>query len=166
LIRPITRVVPLIASAVLVLGTSLSASGSSSSTPAWAGNPRLDAAGDLVVRLVNGSLNGKYSGPSNNGTSCAAESSATGNVQVNCLKEDGASRQNTQSETSVSAFGQKVVVGYNDSLVCCVPALNFTGYSVSNDGGKSFTDAGDLPWQPNVQPIGDPTVAHDAAGNF
>jgi len=98
--------------------------------------------------------------------STAAGSTATANVQVNCLKEDGSSPQNTQSETSVSALDLKVVVGDNDSLVCCVPALNFTGYSVSIDGGRSFTDAGDLPWQPNVQPIGDPTVAHDAADNF
>ena len=128
----------------LIVGSTVTGFGGSTSTgtPAWAANPRLDAAGDLIVRLSNGSLNGKYSGPGNSGTSCAAESSSTGNVQVNCLKEDGSSAQNTQSETSVSAFGQKVVVGYNDSLVCCVPALNFTGYSVSNDGGKSFIDAG------------------------
>ncbi len=164
----IRRVLPVLGACVLLAGTAVAGFGSptSTTTPEWAGNPRLDAAGDLVVRLSNGSLNGNYSGPGNNGTSCAAESSATGNVQVNCLKEDGSSPQNTESETSVSAFGQKVVVGYNDSLVCCVPALNLTGYSVSKDGGKSFTDAGDLPWQPNVQPIGDPTVAHDAAGNF
>jgi len=164
----IRGVLPVLGACALLAGSAVAGFGSPTSTtmPAWGGNPRLDAAGDLVVRLSNGSLNGNYSGPSNSGTSCAAESSATGNVQVNCLKEDGSSPQNTESETSVSAFGQTVVVGYNDSLVCCVPALNLTGYSVSNDGGKSFTDAGDLPWQPNVQPIGDPTVAHDAACNF
>jgi hypothetical protein len=164
----IRRMLPVLGACALLAGTSLAGFGSSTSTttPQWAGNPRLDAAGDLVVRLSNGSLNGNYSGPGNSGTPCTAESSATGNVQVNCLKEDGSSPQNTESETSVSAFGPNVVVGYNDSLVCCVPALNLTGYSVSNNGGKTFTDAGDLPWQPNVQPIGDPTVAHDAAGNF
>jgi len=164
----IRRILPVIGASALLAGTAVTGFGGSTSTgiPAWAGNPRLDGAGDLVVRLSNGSLNGNSSGPSNSGTPCTAESSTTGNVQVNCLKEDGSSAQNTQSETSVSALGQKVVVGYNDSLVCCIPALNFTGYSVSNDGGTTFTDAGDLPWQPNVQPIGDPTVAHDAAGNF
>jgi hypothetical protein len=49
--------------------------------------------------------------------------------------------------------------------VCC-KALNLTGYSVSSDGGKTFTDMGDAPFRPNVQPIGDPAVAVDDAGNF
>jgi hypothetical protein len=97
---------------------------------------------------------------------CRAETSATGNVQVNCVAEDGTSPQNTQSETSVAVSGQKVVVGYNDSLVCCRPAVNFTAYSVSTDDGKSFTDMGTLPFRPDVQPIGDPTVARDDHGNF
>jgi hypothetical protein len=82
-------------------------------------------------------------------------------VQVNCTAEDGISPQNTQSETSVAVSGQKVVVGFNDSLVCCFPALNLSGYSVSTDGGASFTDEGTLPFRPDVQPIGDPTVATD-----
>lgn len=162
--RSVSRLVSLMASAILVLGTSISASGGSSSTPEWAGNHRLDGAGDLLVKILTGATGTSKAAAS--GTSCAAEPSTTGNVQVNCLAEDGTSRANTQSETSVSAFGDKVVVGYNDSLVCCIPAINLTGYSVSNDGGKTFTDMGDLPFDPNVQPIGDPTVAHDSAGNF
>ena len=136
-----------------------------SNIPAWSANPHTDVIGDLVVRVLTGTAT-QAAGPSNSGTPCAAEPSTTGNVQVNCRAEDGTSPQNTQSETTVAAFGQKVVVGYNDSLVCCTPALNFTGYSVSNDGGKTFTDEGDLPWQPNVQPIGDPAVARDGSGNF
>src|SRR6266511_2199000 len=58
------------------------------------------------------------------GNACPAEPSPTGNVQVSCLAEDDASPQNTQSETTVVAVGKKVVVGFNDSLVCCVPAIN------------------------------------------
>jgi hypothetical protein len=162
--RPLTRAIPWIASAVLVLTTSLSASGSSSSTPDWAHNPRLDGAGDLVVKILTGATSNSQANTS--GTPCRAESSTTGNVQVNCRAEDGTSPANTQSETSVAAVGDKVVVGYNDSLVCCIPAINLTGYSVSNDGGKTFTDMGDLPFDPTVQPIGDPTVAHDSQGNF
>ncbi len=138
----------------------------SDGTPSWYGNGhRTDGAGDLVVRVLNGQSTAS-SGSTNSGTPCAAEQSTTGNVQVNCRAEDGTSPQNTQSETSVAVSGSKVVVGYNDSLVCCIPALNFTGYSVSNDGGSTFTDEGDLPFSPNVQPIGDPTVANDSAGNF
>lgn len=141
--------------------------GSSGTVPAWYGHGHhTDGAGDLVVRLLSGGSTQSSSGPGSQGTSCAAEPSATGNVQVNCLAEDGTSLQNTQSETSVSAFGNKVVVGYNDSLVCCHPAANFTGYSVSTDGGKTFTDMGDLPFDSKAQPTGDPTVAHDDTGNF
>jgi len=157
-------ILPVAIALALLTGSAVTRASNATSNPDWAGNPRIDGTGDLVVRLLNGSLNAP-SGPSHQGTVCAAEQ-ATGNVQVNCLAEDHGSPQNTQSETSVAAFGNKVVVGFNDSLVCCIPALNLTGYSVSNDGGKTFTDMGDLPWKPFVQPIGDPAVAHDAAGNF
>jgi len=148
----------------LLTGSVVTRVANAASSPDWASNPRIDAAGDLVIRLLNGSLNAP-SGPSHQGSVCAAEQ-ATGNVQVNCLAEDNGSPQNTQSETSVAVSGSKVVVGFNDSLVCCIPAINFTGYSVSANGGETFTDMGDLPWKPTVQPIGDPAVAHDASGNF
>jgi len=134
-------------------------------TPDWYGHGhRVSLSGDILARILSGGATS--SNISNQGFVCPAESSATGNVQVNCLAEDGNSPQNTQSETSVSASGNKVVVGFNDSLVCCIPAINLTGYSVSTDGGKTFTDMGDLPFRSSVQPLGDPAVAHDAAGNF
>lgn len=161
------RLMPVIAVLGLVAGSAITAAGGSSSAPAWAANPRIDHAGDLVARVLGktGTVSGS-SGTGLSGSSCKAETSTTGNVQVNCVGEDGASPQNTQSETSVSASGSKVVVGFNDSLVCCRPGINFTGYSVSNDGGATFTDEGDLPFLNTVQPIGDPTVAHDDQGNF
>jgi hypothetical protein len=162
--RSLRAILPVAAAALAFLSVTAQA-GNARSNPDWANNPRIDATGDLVVRLLNGSLTAP-SRPSRQGTVCAAEPSTTGNVQVNCLAEDDSSRQNTQSETTVAAFGNKVVVGFNDSLVCCIPALNLSGYSVSNDGGKTFTDMGDLPWKPFVQPIGDPSVAHDDSGNF
>src|SRR5712692_10697178 len=145
----------------LLTGSVVTHASNATTNPDWASNPRIDAAGDLVVKLLNGSL----TAPSHQGAVCAAEPSATGNVQVNCLAEDNGSPQNTQSETSVAASGNKVVVGFNDSLVCCIPALNLTGYSVSTNAGKTFTDMGDVPWKLTVQPIGDPAVAHDASGN-
>jgi hypothetical protein len=121
--------------------------------------------GDVMARVLNGSLNAPS--PSiNAGSACPADTSTTGNVQVTCLSEDDASPRNTQSETTVVAVGQKVVVGFNDSLVCCLPAINLSGYSVSNDRGKTFTDMGDLPWSGNVQPIGDPSLATDGQGNI
>src|SRR5260370_191123 len=120
---------------------------------------------EVLARILNGTLTNPS--PSiNSGSRCQAETSTTGTVQVNCMKEDDASPQNTQGETTVVPVGQKVVVGYNDSLVCCLPATNLSGYSVSNDGGKTFTDMRDLPWSGNVQPIGDPSLAADDQGNI
>ncbi len=142
-----------------------SGSASSGSPPAWAANPRLDGAAQVAANIIRG-IGPTTSLPLGTSPGCAAEKSTTGNVQVNCVAEDGSSPQNTQSETSVAVSGQKVVVGFNDSLVCCFPAANLTGYSVSTDGGGSFTDAGTLPFLPNVQPIGDPSVAADGQGNF
>jgi len=154
----------------LAVPAATSASGSSGSTasgspPAWAGNPRLDGAAEVASKVIQG-IGPTTSLPLGTSPGCPAETSTTGNVQVNCLAEDGTSPQNTQSETSVATSGQKVVVGYNDSLVCCFPALNLTAYSVSTDGGSSFTDEGTLPFRPDVQPIGDPAVATDGQGNF
>jgi hypothetical protein len=132
--------------------------------PAWAGASRLSSAAERFLALRAGTLQ-PSSSTSNAGHACAAEPSTTGNVQVNCVAEDGTSPQNTQSETSVAAFGSTVVVGYNDSLVCCT-AINFSGYSVSTDAGRTFTDMGDVPWRAKVQPEGDPAVAVDDKGNF
>jgi len=141
------------------------ASGSGGSPPAWAGNPRLDGAAQTAANVLMG-IGPTTSLPLGTSPGCPAEASTTGNVQVNCVAEDGTSPQNTQSETSVAVSGTKVVVGYNDSLVCCFPALNLSGYSVSTTTGSSFTDEGTLPFRPDVQPIGDPTVATDGRGNF
>ena len=149
---------------VQALPAAASAAAGSGSPPAWAGNPRLDGAAHVAANIIQGK--GPTTLPHGSSPGCPAETSSTGNVQVNCVAEDATSPQNTQSETSVAVSGQKVVVGYNDSLVCCIPAVNFTAYSVSTDGGSSFTDEGTLPFRPDVQPIGDPTVARDDQGNF
>jgi hypothetical protein len=119
---------------------------------------------EAAAGLLNGSLHRRSPGIFS-GTSCPAEPSTTGNAQVNCLAEDGTSPRNTQSETTVAAVGDKVVVGFNDSLVCCQPAIDLSGYSVSTDAGATFTDMGDLPWSGSVQPTGDPSLATDDQGN-
>src|SRR5713226_5477795 len=120
------------------LPAAASAAAGSGSAPAWAGNPRLDGAAQVAANVIQG-IGPTTSLPLGTSPGCPAEKSTTGNVQVNCVAEDGTSPQNTQSETSVAVSGHKVVVGYNDSLVCCFPALNLTAYSVSTDGGSSFT---------------------------
>jgi hypothetical protein len=75
--------------------------------------------------VLAGVLSGRLRQPSpvNAGTSCPAEASSASDVQVNCRAEDDGSPQNTQGETTVVAVGNKVVAGFNDSLVCCVPAI-------------------------------------------
>jgi hypothetical protein len=75
----------------------------------------------------------------------------------------------TQSETSVAGFGNNVVVTFNDSgEFRTFPT--FMGYSLSTDGGASFTDLGKVP--PFVLPPvlqlngGDPALVADGAGDF
>jgi hypothetical protein len=147
-----------------VLPGSIAPAVAANSNPEWyLPQNHVSAAGEVLAGVLSGRL--RQPSPVNAGTPCPAEPSPTGNVQVTCLAEDDASPQNTQSETTVVTVGRKVVVGFNDSLVCCVPAINFSGYSVSSDGGKSFTDMGNLPWSGDVQPIGDPSLATDDQGN-
>lgn len=73
----------------------------------------------------------------------------------------------SQSETNVAAFGKTVVVAYNDST-------GFAGngppsgqaYSLSNDGGESFTEIGDFPVSPTGFNFGDPGLAVNLNGIF
>src|SRR5215470_14865917 len=84
------------------------------------------------------------------------------NVLVNNLAED-TGPQDTQSETTlVLGSGSNIVVGFNDSgsVVPPPPTNHFTGYSLSTDGGLSFTDKGRLPDSTNGD-AGDPVLARD-----
>lgn len=71
----------------------------------------------------------------------------------------------TQSETAVAAFGNNVVVSYNDSADF-FSSFSFMGYSRSTDGGASFTDLGALPPPVGGFNFGDPGLVVDRAGNF
>jgi hypothetical protein len=51
----------------------------------------------------------------------------------------------TQSTSSLVAFGNTVVVGFNDSGSAAGGANKFTGFARSTDGGNTFTDGGTLP---------------------
>jgi hypothetical protein len=66
----------------------------------------------------------------------------------------------TQSETSIVAFGNNVVIGFNDSGSFTGGANKFTGWSYSTDGGASFTDGGTLPTSA-VGDAGDPVLARN-----
>ena len=144
---------------------SLPASADSSTGPSAALRNHIARGIDIVAAQGAGARHLEIANPINSGSPCKAEQSQTGNVQVNCHAEDAAFPQSAQNETTVAVFGSKVVVGFNDDLVCC-NAINFSGYSVSTDGGRTFTDKGDVPWSADVQPIGDPSITHDDQGNF
>jgi hypothetical protein len=66
----------------------------------------------------------------------------------------------TQSETSLVAFGNTVVVGFNDSGSFTGGASKFTGFARSTDGGATFVDGGTLPTNP-IGDAGDPVLARD-----
>jgi hypothetical protein len=82
----------------------------------------------------------------------------------------------TQSETSIAASGRTIVSTYNSSagteLVELAPGvlayshLFFSGYSVSNDGGKSWTSGFFPPLPGSIFTFGDPAVDVDRHGNF
>ena len=72
----------------------------------------------------------------------------------------------TQSETSVLAFGNHVVIGFNDAGSNAGGANKFTGWSYSSDGGATFTDGGTLPNTANGD-AGDPVLArNDVTGRI
>jgi hypothetical protein len=67
--------------------------------------------------------------------------------------------QDTQSETAITlGAGSNVIVAYNDSANVTAGNYRGTGYSVSTDGGATFSDQGSLPYQN----LGDPTLATSA----
>jgi hypothetical protein len=87
-------------------------------------------------------------------------------VRVNKPAGDS-DNQTTQSEVSLAVFGDNIVVGWNDSSICCVDgATRFSGYGTSNDGGITFTDRGVIPAPTGIDLFGDPSVVADSEGNF
>jgi hypothetical protein len=67
--------------------------------------------------------------------------------------------QFTQSETTLLAFGNNVVSGFNDSG-SFASGSHFTGWSRSTDGGTTWTDGGALP-ATAAGDAGDPQLARD-----
>jgi hypothetical protein len=73
----------------------------------------------------------------------------------------------SQSETNVAAFGSTVLVAYNDSTGFAGSGpLSGMAYSLSNDGGVSFTEIGDFPVTPTGFNFGDPGLAVSRGGIF
>lgn len=81
----------------------------------------------------------------------------------------------TNSEVSLASYGRNIVVGYNSSadvgIVNIGGALFFdhvhlSGYSVSNDGGLTWTSGFIPPAPGSLETDGDPALGVDRAGNF
>jgi hypothetical protein len=77
--------------------------------------------------------------------------------------------QTTQSETTIAVAGSHVAVGYNDSqqnLLILTAGSNTSGYSYSTNGGRSFTDGGDLPNAKEFANFGDPWMGSARSGTM
>ena len=108
-------------------------------------------------------------------TAAALPLCCASNVRVNNPAEDSHGvDQTTESEPAiaVTAGGNNIVVAFNDSqlaLPYTTAGLNFAGYSVSTDGGLTFTDKRALPNPASDyragNNLGDPSLATDSAGN-
>ena len=85
--------------------------------------------------------------------------SGASDVLVNNNTGAGSTSQFTQSETSIIAYGNQVVIGFNDSG-SFASGSHFTGWSYSDDGGVSFVDGGILPTS-SIGDAGDPVLARD-----
>ena len=81
-----------------------------------------------------------------------------------------------QAETSIAtdSTGQHVVVGYNDTRGFYTPTTSLSGFAYSDDGGKTFTDGGQLPTPGDFvlngarfpQVFGDPDIKYVGACTF
>ena len=101
----------------------------------------------------------------------APRSAGLRNVRVNDPGTDRFLEQTTQSETSIAVAGRRVAVGFNDSQRVypggiLTAAANLSGVAYSRDGGRSFTDGGNLPSAPGQIHFGDPWLGSDRAGTF
>jgi hypothetical protein len=69
------------------------------------------------------------------------------------------------SETSIAAWGDYLVAGWNDGLIF-PDSPGASGYGYSIDGGRTWTDGGLLPATAPALTSGDPALAADHQGNF
>jgi hypothetical protein len=85
---------------------------------------------------------------------------ANGSLVNNNAGATGTS-QFTQSQSATVAFGDTVVVAYNDAGSNAAVTNKFTGVSRSTNGGLTFTDMGTLPTSAGGD-AGDPTMARNS----
>jgi hypothetical protein len=95
------------------------------------------------------------------------DGSVAPNTLVNSRELCSGGRGIVQSETSMAAFGDTVVVAWNDSRGFFCGGTRVTlGWGYSFDGGQTFTDGGTLPGGTTAWSNGDPAVAVGPDGTF
>jgi len=87
-------------------------------------------------------------------------SSQTPDALVNNNGGAGTIGNFTQSETGIVAFGNNVVIGFNDAGSYNGSNSQFTGFSYSTNGGATFIDGGTLPTS-TTGDAGDPVLARN-----
>src|SRR5437867_8025054 len=70
---------------------------------------------------------------------------------------DGPSGGQAQPSIAVDSTGQHIVIGLNDTRGFDLNPIAISGYMYSDDGGKTFTDGGQLPPGPSIDFIGSTT---------
>ena len=106
------------------------------------------------------------------GTGLAAKSQDCINVPE-CEDEDTGftleeSPSGTRAEVALAAdaTGQHIVIGFNDSRGFRTTPVSVSGFMYSDDGGKTFTDGGQLPSLSTALVYGDPDVKYLGACTF
>jgi hypothetical protein len=124
-------------------------------------------------------------GPASGGSTVPQIQLRGGNLQVNDPNGDFVQIftgfrpfvRATQSEVSVAAFGHQIVTTYNNSAGIhvstnpsgpglIVDRVQLSGFAVSNDGGKSWTNGFMPPAAGATETFGDPSVGVDRHGVF
>lgn len=93
------------------------------------------------------------------------DGSVAPNTLVNSLEVCGG-RGIVQSETSITASGDIVLIAFNDSRGFFCPNRSTLGWGYSLDGGKTFADGGTLPGGRTPWSNGDPWVVTAPDGSF
>lgn len=126
----------------------------------------LSSGGFRAILLITGRIP-RIDYSSRDGSGRQAPSAAIGpEIRVNNPAAD-LGNQTTQSETSIAVTGTNVVIGWNDTQVCCkVGATRLSGFGASHDGGITFEDHGVIPAPSGIDLLGDPAITADHLGNF
>lgn len=89
--------------------------------------------------------------------------------------EDAPSGSQAETSIAMDPSGQHIVIGYNDSRGFNISPVSVSGFGYSDDGGRTFTDGGQLPVKatgtlgkngpPLPEVFGDPDVKWVPGGN-